>query len=131
MSEILKKIPKSGKKYFYAGCITGMVLCFVLINLLFSYDAIKLQRPYMGLFFVQAEIQCMSTIWEGRKNESYKFLGDQYRLAAYNLNRQVIQYNYLTCKSNNDKDPSCYNDVVTNYALMKRLDNVLQTGTDH
>ncbi|EBQ8205257.1 hypothetical protein MB95_002996 [Salmonella enterica subsp. houtenae] len=90
MSEILKKIPKSGKKYLYSGCITGMVLCFVLINLLFSYDAIKIQRPYMGLFVVQAEIQCMSTIREGRKNESYKCLGDQYRLAAYNLNRQVI-----------------------------------------
>lgn len=108
-----------------------MVLCFVLINLLFSYGAISLQRPYMRLFVVQAETQCMYTIWEGRKNEDYKCLGDQYRLAAYNLNRQVIQYDYLPCKSNNDKDPSCYNDVVTNYALMKRLDNAIQTGTDH
>lgn len=80
---------------------------------------------------MQAEIQCMYTIWEGRKNESYKCLGDQYRLAAYNLNRQVIQYDYLECNSNNDKDPSCYNDAVTNYALMKRLDNALLTGAGH
>lgn len=59
MSEIFKKVSKQGKTQFYTGCITGMVLCFVLINLLFSYDAIRLQRPCMGLFIVQAEIQCI------------------------------------------------------------------------
>ena len=36
----------------------------------------------MMLFVVQAETQCMYTIWEGGKNEDYKCLGDQYRLAT-------------------------------------------------
>ncbi|ASG86850.1 hypothetical protein DUC20_21805 [Salmonella enterica subsp. salamae] len=62
MSEIFKKVSKPGKTNFYTGCITGTVLCFVLINLLFSYDAIRFQRPYMGVFFVHAEIQCIYTI---------------------------------------------------------------------